>query len=167
MAVVLAGEALRIDPSVIQRTIDECKGLPHRLQLAGKKNGIHFYNDSKATNIDAAVRAIRSFDGPIILIAGGRHKGADYDPLVEAAEANVKHAVFMGESRDMLAEAFKGTIPCTLAEDMKEAVTIAFKKAAKGDSILLAPACASFDMYSSYAHRGETFNKAVGELVHA
>ena len=167
MAVLLAGEALRIDPNVIQQTISECKGLPHRLQLAGKKNGIRFYNDSKATNIDAAVRAIRSFDGPIILIAGGRHKGADYDSLVEAAKTNVKHAIFIGESRDLLATAFKGRIPFTPAEDMKEAVTIAFKEAANGDSVLLAPACASFDMYSSYAHRGETFNNAVRELLHA
>ncbi len=167
MAVVLAGEALGIDPNVIQQTISECKGLPHRLQLAGKKNQIRFYNDSKATNIDAAVRAIRSFDGPIILIAGGRHKGADYDSLVEAAEGNVKHAVFIGESRDLLATAFKGRISYTLAEDMKEAVAIAFKEAANGDSVLLAPACASFDMYSSYAQRGETFNNAVRELVHA
>ncbi len=166
MAVVLAGEALRIDPNVIQQTISECKGLPHRLQLAGKKNGIRFYNDSKATNIDAAVRAIGSFDGPVILIAGGRHKGSDYEPLVEAAKDNVKHAIFMGESRDLLATAFNGRIPYTLAENMKEAVAIAFKEAANGDSVLLAPACASFDMYSSYAHRGETFNNAVRELVH-
>ena len=167
MAVALAGEALRIDPEVIQKTIGECKGLPHRLQLAGKKNGISFFNDSKATNIDAAIRAIKSFDGPLILIAGGRHKGADYDPLVEAAKKNVKYAIFIGESRDLLATAFEGRIPYTLAKDMKEAVAMAFKEAVNGDSILLAPACASFDMYSSYAHRGATFNNAVGELVHA
>ena len=167
MAVVLVGEALGIDPKVIQQTVTECKGLPHRLQLAGKKNGISFFNDSKATNIDAAVSAMKSFDGPLILIAGGRHKGADYDPLLKAAKINVKHAVFIGESRDMLATAFRGSVPYTLAEDMKEAVDMAFNTAVKGDSILLAPACASFDMYSSYAHRGETFNNVVGELVHA
>ncbi|HIJ19609.1 MAG TPA: UDP-N-acetylmuramoylalanine--D-glutamate ligase, partial [Deltaproteobacteria bacterium] len=109
----------------------------------------------------------RSFDTPLILIAGGRHKGADYEPLVEAAKTNVKYAVFMGESKDLLATAFNGQIPYTIAEDMKAAVAMAFSEAVSGDSILLAPACASFDMYSSYAHRGETFNNAVGELVHA
>ena len=167
MAVVLAGEALQIGPEIIQKTINECKGLSHRLQLVGEKNGISFFNDSKATNIDAAVRAISSFDTPLILIAGGRHKGADYAPLVEAAKKNVKYAVFIGESKDLLATAFNGQIPYTIAEDMKAAVAMAFSEAVSGDSILLAPACASFDMYSSYAHRGETFNNAVGELVHA
>ena len=86
---------------------------------------------------------------------------------MEAAKRNVKYAVFIGESRNLLATAFEGQVPYTLAKDMKEAVAMAFKEAVNGDSILLAPACASFDMYSSYAHRGETFNNAVGELVHA
>ncbi len=167
MATMLAGAALGIDATVIQNTIDGCKGLPHRLQPAGRKRGVSFYNDSKATNIDAAVRAIESFDGPLILIAGGRHKGAAYSPLVQAAKRNVKYAVFLGESRDLLAAAFKGHIPCALAKDMNEAVAIAASKAVSGDSVLLAPACSSFDMYSGYAHRGDTFNQIVGELVHA
>jgi UDP-N-acetylmuramoylalanine--D-glutamate ligase len=166
MAVVLAGLALQVDPEIIQQTINEFKGLPHRLQMVEEIHGISFFNDSKATNIDAAIRAIRSFDRPIILIAGGRHKGADYDPLVEAAKPNVKHAIFMGESGDILANAFEGHIPFSLVEDMKSAVTKALSKAAKGDAILLAPACSSFDMYSSYGHRGKTFNNAVRDLAH-
>ena len=166
MAAALAGTALHMDAKVIQQTINEFKGLPHRLQMVGEIHEISFYNDSKATNIDAAIRAIRSFDCPIILIAGGRHKGADYDLLVEAAKTNVKYAVFIGESKGLLADAFKGNISFAMAKDMKSAVSTALSKAASGDSILLAPACSSFDMYSNYAHRGKTFNNAVRDLAH-
>ena len=84
----------------VQRGIDHFRGLPHRLEFVGRIEGIDFYNDSKATNVDAAVRSIASFDGPVILIAGGRHKGGDYSPLVHAAEGKVRAAIFLGEAKD-------------------------------------------------------------------
>jgi UDP-N-acetylmuramoylalanine--D-glutamate ligase len=166
LALVLVGLTLGIDRVVIQKSIDEFKGLPHRLELVGESGRVSFYNDSKATNVDAAIKAVTSFDRTLILIAGGRHKGADYTPLVRAAEGRVKKAIFLGEARDLLAGSFGGIIPFSIAENMEEAVSKAFSWAKSGDVVLLAPACSSFDMFSDYSHRGEVFRAAVERTVH-
>ena len=166
LAAVLVGMVLGIDAGVIQDTIDRFKGLPHRIGFAGEVGGIRFYDDSKATNVDAARRAIASFDDPLILIAGGRHKGADYGPLVGAAQGRLKGAVFLGEAKGLLADAFEDAVPYTLADHMKDAVAKAFSMAEPGDVVLLAPACSSFDMFSDYRHRGDMFKAAVKGLVH-
>ena len=164
MGVVLAGLALHLGPDIIQTTIDNFHGLPHRLERVGTIRGVDFYDDSKATNEDAASRSIASFDRPVILIAGGRHKGGDYSPLVRTARGRVKKAVFLGESRHLMAKSFEGIIPFTLAEDMKEAVSQSFFSSRPNDVILMAPACASFDMFSDYAHRGRIFREEVERL---
>ncbi len=166
LGAVLAGMALGIDAAMIQKTINQFKGLPHRLEYVGEVNGVLFYNDSKATNVDAAVRAVTSFDRSLILIAGGRHKGADYAPLVTAGRGRVKGAVFLGEAKGLLAESFRDEIPFSLAENMEEAVHRAFSMARDGDAVLLAPACSSFDMFSDYPHRGRVFREAVEGLIH-
>ena len=166
LGAVLAGMALGINAAMIQKTINQFKGLPHRLEYVGEVNGVLFYNDSKATNVDAAVRAVTSFDRSLILIAGGRHKGADYAPLVTAGRGRVKGAVFLGEAKGLLAESFRDEIPFSLAENMEEAVHRAFSMASKGDAVLLAPACSSFDMFSDYSHRGRVFRGAVEGLIH-
>jgi UDP-N-acetylmuramoylalanine--D-glutamate ligase len=106
-------------------------------------------------------------DQPIILIAGGRHKGADYAPLVRACKTRVKKAIFLGEARELLSESFGGIIPFSVANDMEEAVALAFDDAESGDAVLLAPACSSFDMFSDYAHRGRVFKAAVERLNRA
>jgi UDP-N-acetylmuramoylalanine--D-glutamate ligase len=165
LAIVLGGLIIDIDPSLIQETIDDFKGLPNRLELVTELDGVTFYNDSKATNVDAAVRAVRSFDRPLILIAGGRHKGADYGPLVKAAKGRVKQAIFLGEAKDLLAKSFKGAFPVSMAKKMEDAVSMAYSRAKKGDVILLAPACSSFDMFSDYSHRGQVFRAAVQRVV--
>jgi UDP-N-acetylmuramoylalanine--D-glutamate ligase len=164
LAVVLTGQILGIKPPVIQQTINELKGLPNRLEQVAELAGVEFYNDSKATNVDAAVKAIMSFDRPLILIAGGRHKGADYTRLVRVAKGGVKRAIFLGESRELLARSFAGVVPFSMAEDMDKAVSMAFSQAEKGDVVLLAPACSSFDMFSDYAHRGRVFRAAIERL---
>lgn len=164
LAILLGAQVLGISPPVIQESISRLKSLPNRLEHVKDLEGVSFYNDSKATNIDAAVRAVLCFDQPIILIAGGRHKGADYTPLVRACEANVKKAVFLGEAKELLSESFGGTIPFSVANDMEEAVSIAFDCAGSGDAVLLAPACSSFDMFSDYGHRGRVFTAAVERL---
>jgi len=173
LAVVLAGMAVGIDVRVIQDTIDRFKGLPHRIEYVGEVGGIRFYNDSKATNVDAARRAIASFDDPLILIAGGRHKGADYGPLVGReqgaggrGQGRLKGAVFLGEAGGLLAEAFEGIVPYDMAVHMEEAVATAFSMAEPGDVVLLAPACSSFDMFSDYRQRGDVFKAAVKGLMH-
>lgn len=165
MAGVLAGAALGIETRAIERTISEFKGLPNRLERVREVGSVVFYNDSKATNVEAAVNAIMSFDRPIVLIAGGRNKGADFRPLAKAAAGCVRQAVFMGESKELLAEAFQGVAPFTYAENMEDAVRIGFYCAVPGDAVVLAPACASFDMYSDYSHRGQEFRTAVEKVV--
>ncbi len=162
---VLVGRIIGVEPGVIQNTIDQFKGLPDRLERVAEKGGVAFYNDSKATNVDAAVRAIESFDRPLILLAGGRHKGADYGPLVRAARGRVEKAIFMGESKELFAASFDGVLPYYLAEDMEEAVSKAISWAVSGDVVLLAPACSSFDMFSDYSHRGRVFKAAVERSI--
>jgi len=166
MAAALAGLALNVEAPVIQYTLNQFQGLPHRLEFAGRIREVDFYNDSKATNVDAVIRSIASFDRPLILIAGGRHKGGDYAPLVRVARGRVKKVFLMGESKQIMAEAFEGRIPYATAESMDEAVTKAFSAAKPHDVVLLAPACSSFDMFTDYGHRGRVFKKAVEGLQH-
>ncbi len=166
MAAALAGLALNAEPPVIQDTIHHFQGLPHRLEFSGRIRDVDFYDDSKATNVDAAIRSIASFDRPIILIAGGRHKGGDYAPLVRVAEGRVKKAFLMGESKQLMAGAFEDKIPYATASDMEDAVAKAFSVAKPNDVVLLAPACSSFDMFTDYAHRGRVFKEAVERLQH-
>ncbi len=164
MAAIMASLLLGVSPPDLQEAIDHFEGLPHRLELVDEIRGVAFYNDSKATNIDAAIKSITSFLRPIILIAGGRHKDSDYLPLIEAASQNVKGAVFLGEASRLLAEASAGRIPWQMATDMSDAVALAFAKAKEGDVVLLAPACSSFDMFRNFEHRGMVFRKAVKRL---
>jgi len=164
MGGILAGLAMGLNSRSIQRTIDHFKGLPHRLEWLGHVNEVLFVNDSKATNVEAAVKAVGSFNRPVILIAGGRHKGSNYTPLVRASKGRVKYAVFLGESREMLGKAFRNTIPFTFARDMMDAVLKGFSAAEANDVVMLAPACASFDMFTDYAQRGDVFKQAVERL---
>jgi UDP-N-acetylmuramoylalanine--D-glutamate ligase len=166
MAAALAGLALNVERPVIQHTLDQFRGLPHRLEFAGRIRDVDFYDDSKATNVDAAVRSIASFDRPIILIAGGRHKGGDYAPLMKVAKKRVKKAFLMGESKQLMADAFEDQIPYATADSMDDAVTKAFSVAEPHDVVLLAPACSSFDMFTDYGDRGRVFKKAVKGLQH-
>jgi len=164
MAAILAALAIDTPPDAIQEGIDGFKGLSHRIELVDKLRGVAFYDDSKATNIDAAIKSITSFSGPVVLIAGGRHKGSDYLPLVNAVQGRVKAAVFMGESSALLAEAFDGKIPWSQAGSMDDAVSIAYDWAREGDVVLLAPACSSFDMFRDYEQRGMAFQEAVRRI---
>jgi UDP-N-acetylmuramoylalanine--D-glutamate ligase len=163
MACVLAGLALDLSPQVIQETIEQFRGLPHRLEWVHRIRDIDFYDDSKR-RMWCRVRSVESFSRPLILIAGGRHKGGDYAPLVAASRGKVRNAIFLGESRDLLARSFEKAISYQLASDMGNAVSLAFASARPKDVVLLAPACSSFDMFSDYAHRGRVFSDAVKRL---
>jgi UDP-N-acetylmuramoylalanine--D-glutamate ligase len=153
-----------VEPKLIREAVLQFKGLPHRLQLVGSIDGVDFFNDSKATNLDSACKSIMAFSRPIILIAGGRHKGASYKPLAEVSKGRVKFAIFIGESRHMIAKEFDGFIPFVFAETMDDAIRRAFSMAQTGDVVLLAPACSSFDMFRDYEHRGEVFESLVRKL---
>lgn len=165
MGAVLVALCAGIEPGHIQEVILDFKGLPHRVEYVAKIEGVDFYDDSKATNVDAAVKSLEVFDRPVILIAGGIHKGGDYSPLVEASRSRVKKGVFIGEARSMLGDAFGNDISFEFAEDMGDAVNRAFSSAVKDDVVLLAPACSSFDMFTDYIHRGRVFKEKVENLI--
>ena len=127
--------------------------------------GIEFFNDSKATNVDSAIKAVESFERGLILILGGKDKGAPYEPLIEALRGKVKHALLIGEASRKIADAIGFLFPYSRAESMADAVKLAGDMGSSGDVVLLSPACASFDMFENYEHRGREFKKAVQELM--
>jgi UDP-N-acetylmuramoylalanine--D-glutamate ligase len=139
------------------------RGLPHRVVLVTEADGVRWFDDSKATNPHATRAALAGFDS-VVLIAGGRNKGLDLRPLRDAA-GNVRAVVALGEAGPDVAQAFAGVRPVVEAETMDAAVRAAAELARPGDAVLLSPACASFDLYRSYAHRGDDFARAVRELV--
>lgn len=165
-AVILAGHILGIDPATIQTTLNKFKGLPHRLERVGEKDGVIFYNDSKATNGEAAIEAIQSLSCPIVLIAGGKHKGLRYEKLAAVSAGRVKEAIFIGEAREQLGKAFEGIVAYHLAEGLEEAVRLAFSLAEGGETVLLSPACSSFDQFQDYKHRGDVFRTSVERLIY-
>ncbi|MDX1454462.1 MAG: UDP-N-acetylmuramoyl-L-alanine--D-glutamate ligase [Gammaproteobacteria bacterium] len=144
------------------------RGLPHRMAWVAEHNGVQYINDSKATNVGAAIAAITGSTRPVVLIAGGDGKGGDFDALVEALPGKVRHVVLIGQDADRIAAALDhdgAEIDWQRAGSMHEAVMLASRVAESGDMVLLSPACASFDMFSGYADRGKAFVNAVEALA--
>ena len=140
------------------------KGLPHRTQWVAERRGVRWLNDSKATNIGATMAAIPGLEGPLLLIAGGQGKAADFGELAAGMGEQVKAVVLLGEAAAEIEQALAGRIPAEHAENMADAVRRAAAMAVAGDTVLLSPACASFDMFEGYQERGELFMRAVKEL---
>jgi len=169
-ALALAGAAGIARPAQLA-VLRSYRGLPHRCQLVARTDSIDFYNDSKGTNVAAAVAALRGLAGEgggrIVLIAGGAAKESDFTLLaVELARAG-RAAVLIGSSAGLLAEALAGTVPLARAVDMEDAVARARALAQPGDTVLLSPACASFDMFRNYEERGDEFTRAARALAGA
>ncbi|MBM4273241.1 MAG: UDP-N-acetylmuramoyl-L-alanine--D-glutamate ligase [Deltaproteobacteria bacterium] len=143
------------------------QGLPHRLEWVGNVGGVDFYDDSKGTNVGAVAQSLTFFNQPVVLIAGGRDKDSDFSLLSSLIRDRVKALVLLGETRDRLYSVWEGLAPAFMAKDMDEAVTQAYQLADPGEVVLLSPACASFDMFRDYAHRGDAFQRIVGELKNA
>jgi UDP-N-acetylmuramoylalanine--D-glutamate ligase len=148
----------------IQKTLDHFKGLAHRLELIGTVNGVDYYNDSKATNVDGVIRALDSFSKPVVLLMGGRDKGSDFSVLRDHIRAHAKELIVMGEAAEAIRAALGQLLPTKVAASMQEAVTAAFEDADPEDVVLFSPGCASFDWYSNYAERGDDFRRAVEEI---
>jgi UDP-N-acetylmuramoylalanine--D-glutamate ligase len=164
LAAILGARLMGAIPEAVQKTLLTFKGFGHRLEYIGQVKGIRFYDDSKATNVGAVVKALEGFDRPIILIAGGRDKGGDYLPLKELVQAKVKAMVLIGEARDIIREQLGGLTKTEYAGILEEAVLWAFQQGQSGDVVLLSPACSSFDMFQDYIHRGNVFQQAVRTL---
>ena len=155
-----------IDRDVIVKTLTEFAGVEHRIEYSGEINGIKFYNDSKGTNVDAAIIALKAIKKTIILIAGGDGKGQSFDELIKNFDGRVKHMILLGRDGRLIAEAAdrNGFKDYTFAKDMPECVNKAFVMAEPGDTVLLSPACASWDMYDNFEQRGEHFKECVKRL---
>jgi UDP-N-acetylmuramoylalanine--D-glutamate ligase len=153
------------DLPVLAEALRRFKGVEHRIEYVAEINGVTFYNDSKATNVDSTVKALEAFDSNIIVILGGKDKGSDYSVLGPLIRNRVKLVLLIGDASDKIAGQLEGAGPMTRARSMEEAVQNAMKSATPGDVVLLAPACASFDMFDNYEHRGRVFKKAVRELA--
>ena len=150
----------------IAKTLRTFTGVEHRVEFCGEIKGIRFINDSKGTNIDASVKAIEAIDGEIILIAGGYDKKLEFDELIDAFTGKVRHMVLLGTTAKKIKETAesKGFYDNVILNNMEECVNMAFELAKPGDTVLLSPACASMDMYSSFEERGAHFKKCVAML---
>ncbi len=167
MAVILAALVLGVSSNLIQEMIGRFRPLPHRIEPVGEIDGVRFYDDSKATNVDATVSALEDFETSVVLIAGGLQKGGDYTPLKEVCRRKVRAVVLIGEASQALTTLLHVTVATLEAKDMEDAVKKAFEIARPRGVVLLSPACASFDMFSSYRQRGDAFKRAVMRLKDA
>jgi UDP-N-acetylmuramoylalanine--D-glutamate ligase len=165
LAAVTVARLAGAPPAAVQRAIDEIEPLPHRLALVAERGGVRWYDDSKATNVGAAVKSLESFAGPVVLLAGGVDKGGSYAPLADAARPRVRTAIVFGAAREQIASALEAAqVTVARAATLDAAVTLAAGTVRPGDTVLLAPACSSFDQFVDYAARGRAFRDAVAAL---
>ena len=163
-AAALAAISIGCSLKGIQTALNSFKGLPHRLEYIKTVNNIRFFDDSKATNVDAVAKAIDAFDKPVVLIMGGRNKGASFGNLSDLVRKKIKKLIVIGEAKYNIISELGHLAKTRSADSMKDAVFLAYTSAAPGDIVLLSPACSSFDMFNSYAHRGEVFRKSIEYL---
>ena len=164
IAAAAAVSLMGVSAGAIEGTLEEFAGLPHRVQFVREVGGVRYYNDSKGTNVGAVEKSLVGFDSPAVLIAGGLDKGSDFTPLRPFLKDRARALVLMGAAKEKMMEQIGNVVPTELAQDMKDAVERARSLAKPGDVVLLSPACASFDMFRDYGHRGDVFQQIVGEL---
>ena len=165
LAAATAARLMGAAPEAIARAVRTFSGVPHVLERVAELDGVAFFNDSKATNVDAARRSLDAFSGPVLAIVGGRFKGGDFADLVPALESHGKAVFAIGEARHRVRDALSPVVPVFDCGSLEEAVALAWEEADRGDTVLLAPACSSFDMFKDYADRGESFKRIVNDLV--
>lgn len=168
LAALAVGLACGAAPDSMRRTVSRFQPVEHRLEFVAEVGGVNFYNDSKATSVDATLKALEAFadqdTGKVVLILGGRGKKAPYMPLESLVKKSVRKLILIGEDADTIARELGSHAPNELANDMGDAVRRAHAAAFPGDTVLLAPACASFDMFESFEHRGKVFKEEVSSL---
>ena len=166
MAAIAISSSMGVSIDRIRRVVKEFKAVEHRIEFVLERSGVRYYNDSKGTNPDAAIQAVRAMPGPTLLIAGGYDKESQYDEWIESFGDKVKYLVLIGQTRDKIAECAKahGFTEIMYAEDMSEAVRVCASYANMGDNVLLSPACASWGMFKNYEERGRIFKECVRNL---
>lgn len=167
MAAVAMARCINVPMDKIRETITSFMGVEHRIEYVTEKQGVSYYNDSKGTNPDAAIKAIQAMVRPTILIGGGYDKDSTYDEWIEAFDGKVRYLVLMGETANKIAECARrhGFHEIIMVESLEEAVKVSASKAENGDAVLLSPACASWDMFKSYEVRGRMFKEFVHQLA--
>ncbi len=164
LAAISAGAILGLDFHGMARTISNFQGVEHRLEFVVDIGGVRFYNDSKATNVDAAIKAIEAFKGNLVLILGGKDKGSDYTVLAPLLRSRVKQVLLIGAASEKIERQLAGVVPLRRCGDLQHAVAEVPACTVSGDTVLLAPACASFDQFENYEHRGRVFKGLVKDL---
>ena len=150
-------------PAAIANGVKSFSGVEHRLEFAGEISGVQFYNDSKATNVDAAAKAIEAFPGPLVVILGGKDKGSPYTPLRDLLHERARLALLIGEAAPKIAADLEGAVEIRQAGTLERAMQQAMEAAQPGDTVLLAPACSSFDQFENYEQRGRAFKALVAQ----
>lgn len=165
MAAGISARVLEIRKEIIRESLSDFENIEHRLEFVAKVNGIEFINDSKATNVNSTWYALESMQNPTVWIVGGQDKGNDYDMLLDLAKEKVKAIVCLGVDNSKIIEAFsKSVTQIVETGNAQDAVMTAYRIAKKGDTVLLSPACASFDLFENYEDRGRQFKHAVRRL---
>ena len=165
LAAAAASFLVGVEPEAMVRACRSFAGVEHRLEWIRDLDGVSFYNDSKATNVESASKAIEALEQPLVAIMGGTNKGSDFRVLRPLVRSKVRHLVLLGEARESLKEGLDGTAPVSEVGGLEEAVRRAFVEANPGDAVVLAPACASFDMFRNYEERGRAFKNLVSKLT--
>ena len=165
LASIIAAKSFCIRNEVIERTLKNFKGVEHRIEFVKQVNGIDFYNDSKATNIDSMSVAIKSFDKKVVLIMGGEKADNDIEHVKDLIFQNVKNIIAIGESKQQIERDLSSVVSVELAGGLEEAVKLAFNKGKEGDIVLFSPAYKSFDMFDNFEHRGNEFKRIVNQLI--
>ncbi len=166
LAAIAITEAMGVPGELILGTVRNFRAVPHRIEFTREFKGVRYYNDSKGTNPDAAIQAIRAMDCPTVLIGGGYDKGSEYDEWIEEFGDKIKLLILLGQTREKIAECAKkhGFNNIIFVESMEEAVRTAYENAAPGEAVLLSPACASWGMFDNYEQRGDIFKQLVNSL---
>jgi UDP-N-acetylmuramoylalanine--D-glutamate ligase len=164
MSVICAAKVFNLENAGIVKGLQTFESVEHRLEMVREVNGVKYVNDSKATNVDSVWYALKSFDEPILLILGGQDKGNDYEQIKDLVIQKVKKIYAIGSSAEKVFNFFHNDVKVEIEKSLEDAVKSASREAIKGDVVLLSPACASFDMFNNYEHRGKVFKEAVNKL---
>ena len=152
-------------PAAIARGVQSFRGVEHRLEFVAEIAGVQFYNDSKATNVDAAVKAVQAFPGPLLVILGGKDKGSPYAPLRDLLHERARVALLIGEAAEKIAADLQSAVEIERAGTLERALEMAMERARPGDTVLLAPACSSFDQFENYEQRGRAFKELIARRI--
>jgi UDP-N-acetylmuramoylalanine--D-glutamate ligase len=164
LAACAAASLAGAEPSAIANGVRTFAGVEHRLEFVAEIQGISFFNDSKATNVDATLKAVEAFPGPLLIILGGKDKGGDFSLLRDLLKRHARLALLIGAAAEKIAAQLGDAAPIERAGTMERAVRLAFERARPGDTVLLAPACASFDQFDNFEHRGRVFKQFVAQI---